>query len=162
MDVTTLSKRVRRHRGAALVEAVIALPILIVVILAAIQFGFVYQSKATLNHAALQAARAGAVRNGEPAALRRGLALGLAPLSSPDASLQGAAEAVARTEASLLTDARIRILNPTRESFDDFATEVDGVRELPNDRLHTRSAAAGARGGLNIQDANLLRVEVTY
>lgn len=160
MDVTTLSKR--RHRGAALVEAVIALPILIVVILAAIQFGFVYQAKATLNHAALQAARAGAVRNGEPAALRRGLALGLAPLSSPDASLQGAADAVARTEASLLTDARIRILNPTRESFDDFATEVDGVRELPNDRLHTRSAAAGARGGLNIQDANLLRVEITY
>ncbi len=38
--------------------------ILIVVILAAIQFGFVYQAKATLNHAALQAARAGAVSNG--------------------------------------------------------------------------------------------------
>lgn len=159
MDVTNTPQR---QRGAALVEAVIVLPILIVVILAAIQFGFVYQAKATLNHAALQAARAGAVRNGEPAALRRGLAQGLAPLSSPDASLQGAAEAVARIEAELHTDARIRILNPTRESFDDFATEVGGVRELPNDRLHTRSSQIGPRGGLNIQDANLLRIEITY
>jgi hypothetical protein len=162
MDVTTTLKSGRRQWGAALVEAAIALPILIVVILAAIQFGFVYQAKATLNHAALQAARAGAVRNGEPAALRHGLAQGLAPLSSPDSSLQGAAEAVARIEAELPTDARIRILNPTRESFDDFATDVDGVRELPNDRLSTRSTQVGPRGGLNIQDANLLRVEITY
>lgn len=162
MDVTTPLKRARRQRGASLVEAAIALPILIVVILAAIQFGFVYQAKATLNHAALQAARAGAVRHGEPAALRRGLARGLVPLSSPDASLQGSAESAARIEAELLTDARIRILNPTRESFDDFATEVDGIRELPNDRLHTRSTQLGPGGGLNVQDANLLRVEITY
>lgn len=162
MDVTTTHKRACRQRGASLIEAAIALPILIVVILAAIQFGFVYQAKATLNHAALQAARAGAVQNGAPAAFRRGLARGLVPLSSPDASLQGVAEAAARIEAELLTDARIRILNPTRESFDDFATDVDGVRELPNERLSTRSTEVGARGGLNIQDANLLRVEVTY
>src|SRR5690606_21865794 len=40
--------------------------------------------------------------------------------------------------------------------------EVDGVRELPNDRLHARDTERGSGGGLNIQDANLLRVEVTY
>jgi hypothetical protein len=158
MDVTNN----RRQRGAAIVEATIALPVLLVVILAVIQFGFVYQAKATLNHAALQAARAGAVSNATPAAIRRGLAQGLAPLTSPDASLQGVAESVARIEGELLTDARIRILNPTREAFDDFAVEVDGVRELPNDRLHARDTEPGASGGLNIQDANLLRVEVTY
>lgn len=162
MDVTGTKSRVCRQRGAAIVEATIALPLLIVVILAAIQFGFVYQAKATLNHAALQAARAGAVSNAAPEALRRGLAQGLAPLRSPDASLQGVAETVARIEGELLTDARIRILNPTREAFDDFAIEVDGVRELPNDRLHARDTRPGSSGGLNIQDANLLRVEVTY
>jgi len=160
MDVT--KNRGRRQRGAAIVEATIALPILLVVILAAIQFGFVYQAKATLNHAALQAARSGAVANAAPASIRRGLAQGLAPLTSPDASLQGVAEAVTRLEGELLTDARIRILNPTREAFEDFAVEVGGVRELPNDRLHVRDTQPGASGGLNIQDANLLRVEVTY
>lgn len=162
MDVTGGRSRRRRQWGAAIVEATIALPLLIVVILAAVQFGFVYQAKATLNHAALQAARAGAVSNAAPDAIRRGLAQGLAPLRSPDASLQGVAEAVARSEGELLTDARLRILNPTHEAFDDFAVEVDGVRELPNDRLHARDTRPGASGGLNIQDANLLRVEVTY
>ncbi|GFE89757.1 TadE/TadG family type IV pilus assembly protein [Steroidobacter agaridevorans] len=162
MDVTKTTRRAWRQYGAAIVEATIALPVLLVVTLAVIQFGFVYQAKATLNHAALQAARAGAVANATPAAIRRGLAQGLAPLSSPDASLQGVAESVARLESQLLTDARIRILNPTREAFDDFAIEVDGVRELPNDRLHARDTQPGARGGLNVQDANLLRVEVTY
>src|SRR5688500_19781243 len=37
-------------KGAALAEAAIALPILIVVILAAIQFGFVYQAKRSEEH----------------------------------------------------------------------------------------------------------------
>lgn len=162
MDVARESGRSRGQWGAAIVEVTIALPILLVVLLAAIQFGFVYQAKATLNHATLQAARAGAVSNANPSAIRRGLAQGLAPLRSPDASLEGVAAVVARVDAELLTDARIRILNPTRESFDDFSVEVDGVRELPNDRLHARSTEIGPRGGLNIQDANLLRVEVTY
>ena len=71
-------------------------------------------------------------------------------------------QAVARIDAELMTDARIRILNPTREAFEDFSEEVDGVREIPNDRLQARSTVIGARSGLNIQDANLLRVEVTY
>jgi hypothetical protein len=164
MDVTGAKCRAWRQRGAAIVETAIALPLLIVVILAAVQFGFAYQAKATLNHAALQAARAGAVANAAPNAIRRGLAQGLAPLRSPDASLQGVAEAVARIEGELLTDARIRILNPTREAFDDLAVDVDvdGVRELPNDRLHVRDTRPGAAGGLNVQDANLLRVEITY
>lgn len=162
MDVTEAKRRGWRQWGAAIVETTIALPLLIVVILAAIQFGFIYQAKATLNHAALQAARAGAVENAAPQAIRLGLARGLAPLRSPDASLQGVVESVARVEGELLTDARIRILNPTREAFDDFAVEVDGVRELPNDRLHARDTALGATSELNLQDANLLRVEITY
>src|SRR3990170_8247180 len=105
MEVAGGSGGAHRQWGAAIVEATIALPILIVVILAAVQFGFVYQAKATLNHATLQAARAGAVANASPGAIRRGLAQGLAPLSSPDASLQGVVDAIARVDAGLLTDA---------------------------------------------------------
>lgn len=150
------------QRGAAIVEAVIALPILLVVILGAIQFGLIYEAKATLNHASLQAARAGAVSNARPDAIRRGLARGLAPLYSSESSLEGFARTVARINAELIIDARLRILNPTREAFADFAEEVDDVREIPNDRLHARSTAIGAQSRLNIQDANLLKVEITY
>jgi len=163
MDGTWGSPGIRlRQRGVAMVETVIALPILLAVILGAIQFGLIYEAKATLNHASLQAAREGAVSNAQPQALRSGLARGLLPLYSPESSLQGIATTLARINAELATDARIRILNPTREAFEDFGEEVDGVTEIPNDHLHTRSTTVGASSGLNIQDANLLRVQITY
>ncbi len=162
MDRMHISRSLLRQQGAAIVEAVIALPILLAVILGAIQFGLIYEAKATLNHAALQAARAGAVGNAQPQAVRSGLARGLVPLYSPESSLSGVASTLARITAELATDARIRVLNPTREAFDDFGEEVDGVLEIPNDRLHARSTTVGASSGLNIQDANLLRVQITY
>ncbi len=159
----TYSLRTRAYaRGTAIVETVIALPILLVVIFGIIQFALIYEAKATLNHAALQAARAGAVQNAQPDAIRSGLARGLVPLYSPDPSVAGIVSTLARVNAELRSTARVRILNPTREAFADFSEEVDGVREIPNDRLHARSTAIGAQSGLNIQDANLLRVQITY
>ena len=74
MDRGTVPLARTCQHGSAIVETVIALPILLVVILGAIQFGLIYEAKATLNHASLQAARAGAVNNAQPEALRNGLA----------------------------------------------------------------------------------------
>jgi hypothetical protein len=83
-------------------------------------------------------------------------------LYSPDSSFQGYQSTLASVTAAVAGDARVRILNPTQEAFADFSEEVEGVREIPNDRLHVRSTALGTQSGLNIQDANLLRVQVTY
>jgi Flp pilus assembly protein TadG len=151
-----------RERGVAIAETVIALPILLALILGIIQFALIYEAKATLNHATLLAARAGAVEHAQPQAILSGLARGLVPLYSPDSSFQGYQSTLARVTAAVAGDARVRILNPTREAFADFSEEVEGVREIPNDRLHVRSTALGTQSGLNIQDANLLRVQVMY
>ena len=151
-----------RERGVAIAETVIALPILLALILGIIQFALIYEAKATLNHATLLAARAGAVEHAQPRAILSGLARGLVPLYSPDSSFDGYRSTLARVTAALAGDARVRILNPTREAFADFSEEVEGVREIPNDRLHVRSSALGTQSGLNIQDANLLRVQVMY
>jgi hypothetical protein len=151
-----------RERGVAIAETVIALPILLALILGIIQFALIYEAKATLNHATLLAARAGAVEHAQPQAILSGLARGLVPLYSPNSSLQGYQSTLARVTAAVAGDARVRILNPTREAFADFSEEVEGVREIPNDRLHVRSTALGTQSGLNIQDANLLRVQVMY
>src|SRR5688572_15912434 len=82
--------------GAAMVETLIALPILLTIVLGAVQFGLIYRAKATVNHGALQAARAGAVSNADLQAMQRGLASGLLPLYSPDDQLFGAIAEVAR------------------------------------------------------------------
>ena len=149
-------------RGMAIVESLIALPILLAVIFGIIQFALIYEAKATLNHAALLAARAGAVDHAQPAAITDGVARGLVPLYSPDRTFSGYAATLGRVTANITSDARVRILNPTQEAFADFSEDVDGVREIPNDRLHARSTSVGPQSGLNIQDANLLRVQITY
>lgn len=144
-------------------ETVVAVPVLWLVIGLAIELAVLFETKAALNHAALQSARAGMVANSEPAALVNGLARGLLPLYSPAPGLAGAAETLA-TEVlpDVLAFSRIRILNPTRAAFTDFGKVIDGDRQIPNDELHRRSTSAGSTSGINIQDANLLKVEVTY
>jgi len=153
----------KRQRGIALAETIVAIPILWLVIGLAIELAVLFETKAALNHATLQSARAGMVANSEPAALVNGLARGLLPLYSPSPGLAGAAETLA-TEVlpDVLAFSRIRILNPTRAAFSDFGEVIDGDRQIPNDELHRRSTGTGSASGINIQDANLLKVEVTY
>ncbi|MEO1575025.1 MAG: TadE/TadG family type IV pilus assembly protein, partial [Pseudomonadota bacterium] len=60
-----------RQRGAALAEIVVVLPMLLLVGLATVQFALIYEAKATLNYAALMAARAGSVSNLRQEPVRR-------------------------------------------------------------------------------------------
>lgn len=144
-------------------ETIVAVPVLWLVIGLAIEMAMLFETKAALNHAALQSARAGMVANAEPSALVNGLARGLLPLFSPEPGLSGAAETLA-SEAlpDVLVFSRIRILNPTRAAFNDFGETIDGDRQIPNDELHRRSTAVGGSSGVSVQDANLLKLEVTY
>jgi hypothetical protein len=151
----------RAQQGAAIVETVIVMPVLVMIILGAIQMALIYEAKATLNHAVLQAARSGAVNNADLSSIRGGLARGLLPLYSPDSSVGGLSSKLAEVLPDVATSS-IRILNPTQEAFGDFGVNVRGVREIPSDRLHLRPTTVGARSGLTIQDANILRVQVRY
>jgi hypothetical protein len=132
------------------------------VILGAIQAALIYEAKATLNHATLQAARSGAVNNADLNSIRGGLARGLLPLYSPNSSIGGLGNTLATEVLPDVATSSIRILNPTQEAFTDFAVNVRGTREIPNDRLYLRPTTVGARSGLTIQDANILRVQVRY
>lgn len=152
-----------RQRGVAFAESIVAIPVLWLVIGLAIELAVLFEAKAAVNHGALQAARAGMVASAAPTALVNGLARGLLPLYSPPPGLSGAAQTLA-TEVlpDVLVFARIRILNPTQAAFNDFGEDVNGERILPNDELHRRNPRRGGASGISIQDANLLKVEVTY
>ncbi|MFK8017161.1 MAG: TadE/TadG family type IV pilus assembly protein, partial [Gammaproteobacteria bacterium] len=73
----------RRQRGAAIAEIVVVLPMLLLVGLSTIQFALIYEAKATLNYAALMAARAGAVSEMQKDPMRRAFARAITPLYSP-------------------------------------------------------------------------------
>lgn len=153
-----------RQRGAAIAEMVLVLPMLLLVGLSTIQFALIYEARATLNYAALMAARAGATSDLQEEAMRRAFARAMVPLYSPDKDAGGRATAYARAYLDARRQTIFQVLNPTTEAFADFAIQKPGenIRVIPNDRLHLKSTRAGAQSGVNIQDANLLKLNIVY
>ena len=158
-------------------EFVISIPIVLLLLLGSLQASLLYQSRLQLEVAAQNAARAGALHGGDINAIRRGLAEGLTPLythgQDAQALLKGrlAAEAAART-------ADIEILSPTVEAFRDYKQygrlplDDDTGKKIgpdgnwgwgiPEGHLGYRKTSLGAGSGLSVQDANLLKIRVTY
>lgn len=154
------------QRGVSLVETVIMLPILMLVGLGALQFAFIYEAKSSLNYATFMGARAGAFDHANPESIRMGFAKGLAPLYSPDPTEAGLLRAQRQVGEDFQNDlVHLAILNPTQEAFLDFGDDLDqdgASDDLPNLDLHAASTGVGSRSGVNIQDANLLKLHVTY
>lgn len=135
-------------------------------LLALLQAILVYRAKTTIDYAALEAARAGALHGVDKGEMQKGLARGLAPLyatatASPTAV--GTAQAYAQAYTAVLAFGTITVLSPTTGSFDDFKeAQYDGTMAIPNDTLNFRSTSVGSRGGLSVQDANILKIQVSF
>lgn len=172
----------RHHRaaGQAMTEFIIVIPVLILLIFGAIQIGFIYSAKLTLNYATFQAARLAATNHASYSAMRRGLIRGLAPLYTSSESLDGLFDGVAEDirdgansdgglrDAQSEIDGYTRIirLSPRASAFSDglggYGQENgDGVMEIPNDNLMYRDGGSGSSDS-SIQDTNLLKIRVQY
>lgn len=156
-----------RCSGQSAIEFLIVLPALVMLVFGTIQAGLLYRARATLNHATLLAARAGALHNGNQGEMRSALARGLLPLFAHAATPQGYEAARVRAVAETAPGAMvtIEVLNPTAAAFADFGRARDDAgsgSELPNDTLAYRATTPGAASKISIQDANLLHVRVTY
>lgn len=159
-----------RQAGQSMTEFLVIAPLLLFVCFGTLQFVLLYQAKSTLDVAVLEAAREGAVNHGSMQAMRNGLARGLAPLYAREASTEGAANALAKAQIDASRFSAITVLNPTQAAMEDYARPryyEDAqypYTEIPNDSLMYRDSAAppGSKSGINIQDANLLKIHVHY
>lgn len=177
-------------RGVSSVELIVALPVLLLMLLAIIQFVLVFHAKHSLDYALNEAARQGAVAHADPAAIKQGLAHGLAPwlygANDWDGHLMAEVKALVEVETGMrLGWLRLAQRSPTLESFEDwaepaldsFGERIQGVEEIPNDNLsnrrlktqprsgtagHRRGEPVGQRSGQTLGDANLLRLEMDY
>jgi hypothetical protein len=160
--------RHKRQRGQSATEFIIVLPVLLLLCLGLIQFGLLYQAKSTLNYATLMAARAGAVENGQKAAMLNGFGRGIAPLFAHSTGLatQQMAVVTGTVEARNPGITSLTVISPTGAALSDFGRTNyyagKTVVEIPNDTLMYRNTQAGTSSGLSIQDANLLKISVTY
>lgn len=154
----------RRMAGQSMIELLIVAPLVFFFILVTIQFVILYRIKATLDYAAFEAARAGAVNGANKSAMEEGLAKGLTPLFTTGKSLAaletGYLKAQLAVQNPLFT--QLEVISPTRAAWNDHKErQWNGRYALPNDNLSFRSTAIKA-SGVNVQDANILKIKVTY
>lgn len=176
-------------RGTAFVETLVAVPIVLLLGLGALQWGLLFHGRTALEYALLEAARAGSVAQARPDAIEAGLARGLMPFwFGLDAGRPWAA-AVAASDAQLRQGLAAgwvswRQLAPSVESFSDWGEPardaagraVTSLVEIPNDSLQWAAlrrpagGVAGVRGDepigthsqQTLNDANLLKLELRY
>jgi hypothetical protein len=161
-----------------MVETLVILFVTLLLLLGVIQFGLIYNAKTTLSYATFEGARAGALNYADRESIEYGLARGLAALytsveKSDDmfAMVNKAQDAQARVIKELKEHkfACIERINPTAQAFSAYGRSLDtGVKSfaskklIPNDHLLYRSALVSGGAGVSIQDANLLKIRVTY
>lgn len=146
----------RRQLGQAMTEFIVVFPVLLLLILGSLQFGLLYRTKGTLNLATFQAARAGALNGGKLEQMQHGLARGMAPLFAQEPSHTGALAGYARARREVEAGwAKIDVISPSVAALKHW-----GGHRIPNANL--RYATDKMDDGLTQQDANLLKIVVTY
>jgi hypothetical protein len=162
----------RRQDGATMIEFAIVSPFAILLVLGIIQIALLLSAKSVVNEAAFLAARAGAVQGADPDAMNAVMTKALIPFyrdttQSPSftnmyqAYLNSFADT--RCIAALQCFLDLEVLNPTAAAFQDFGIPgANNQLSIPNDNLAYRSRAVQPDSGLSIQDANVLKIKVTY
>lgn len=165
------------QRGATLVEFVIAGPLVLFILLVLMQYALLFHARSQLNYATFEAARAGTVANARPAAIRAAFERAMTGYHGGGTTTAelAAARAKALAEAPFT---RIEVISPTRESFDDYHSPALAARlgaagrVIPNthlahlacpiDRPGCSHHPAANASGQTLQDANLLKLRITY
>jgi hypothetical protein len=158
----------RRPRGSATVETVLAAALVLLPLsFAVVEFALLAVARNALNHATFEAARAGSLTGVDSAAMRLALARGLVPLFAAGSGAVTDAAAVLRALGRAIAEVarpdlvQLQIQNPTAAAFEDFATDVDGVRAIPHHGLEYRNPW-GPRSRQTLRDANVLAIRVRY
>lgn len=152
-----------RRSGQALVEFLIIYPTLLLLVLGGFQFALIYQAKSTLNYATFMAARQGALKNGKMTSIKDGLAGGMTPLFATEKDDYGnffKARVIAAVEVFNPLTTKIDVLSPTADAYNAHKADSESGTEIPNDNLMYRPTTV--KGGMSVQDANLLTIQVTY
>lgn len=154
-------RRAQRQNGQAFPEFLVVIPVFLFLLLLIFQMVLIYRAKTVLDLAALEAARAGAVHHAHAIPMHKGLVRGMTPLYATGTGQAGVYAAWAKASADLAVYSRIEVISPSRQAWEQFKErQHDGRFALPNDNLAFRDTTVKA--GVNVQDANLLKIRVVY
>lgn len=163
-------RRTLRQRGSAMLEFVVVGPIITILGLGVLQYSLMFFAKNQIDHAVFMAARAGSMAHANVGTVHEAYLRALIPLYGGGTNALELTESYAKATADMTPESlRIEVLNPTKQSFDDFATNQGlndsyGMRAIPNSSLAQQPNldAVGATSGQSLQDANLLKLRITH
>lgn len=160
--------RSMRQRGSAMIEFAVVGPLIAMLGLGLVQYGMLFFAKNQINYATFMAGRAGSVGHADLGVVQQAYVRALAPMYGGGESLAEVAEATGRASADVADNLRIELLNPTKESFNDWndptlqtLLKIGGRRVIPNSALSTKGVEVKTSSGQSLQDANLLKIKVT-
>lgn len=155
------------QRGSAMIEFTIVGPVLTLVGTLILQYSLMFNARNLVNHASFMAGRAGSMAHADLGTIQAAYARALIPLYGGGRDTAELAEAYAKASADLAGNAKVELLNPTKESFDDW-NDADlqakyGRRAIPNGGLAFKDPGdIKNSSGQNIQDANLIKLKITH
>lgn len=164
----------RASQGAAITEFLVVMLALVPLVMGTIQAALVFHAKTILSYATFEAARSGAVQNAQRGAMQRAFQRNILPLYGGGSTNAALIQAYTRSSidlwvgpvvgTSLGAGTTLDILSPTQEAFRDHGLRVNGrgTQFIPNEHLRYRGRGVGATSRVDIQDANLLKIKVTY
>jgi hypothetical protein len=153
-----------------MLEFVLVGPIITILGLGVVQYSLMFFAKNQIDHANFMAARAGSMAHANVVTIREAYIRALVPLYGGGRNVQELTEAYVKAAADMTPQSlRIEVLNPTKQSFDDFATnqalnDSYGMRAIPNGSMALRPNldAVSPTSGQTLQDANLLKLRITH
>lgn len=161
------------QRGSAMIEFTVVGPLITMIGLSILQYGMLFFAKNQINHASFMAAREGTTRHADISATHAAYVRALVPLYGGGQTPAELANALEKATADIGPNGggniTIEMLNPTKESFDDWndpalqaALNTGGRRVIPNVGQAFKSQVVGATSGQTIQDANLIKLRITH
>ena len=153
-----------KQRGASIVELLVTMLALAPLVLGAIQAGFFFNAKSIVNNAVFEAGRAGSVENAQRAPMLTALSRNLMPLygGGQDAASLAAAWTKAELDVRTISLTTLDIISPSQQAFDEYGIEINDQLQIPNEHLAHKSHDRGDGSGVSLQDANVLKIRVTY
>jgi hypothetical protein len=165
--------------GASLVEFVVVAPTLLFMMLGVIQTGLIFHTKSNLNYAAFEAARTGTVSHSSTSAMLNTFRRAMVGYYGGGRTTAELAQASINAFADITpASTKIEVLSPTKESFDDYASPKLATRlgvntrvipntniaflQCPIDKPSCNHNPASNASGQTLQDANLLKIKITY
>ncbi|MBB5606644.1 MULTISPECIES: DUF192 domain-containing protein [unclassified Janthinobacterium] len=158
--------------GSAMIEFTIVGPIITLLGLSVLQYGMLFFAKSQINYASFMAAREGATANASVDSVYAAYVRALVPLYGGGQTPAELAAALAKAAADIgpngVGNVNIELLNPSKESFDDWndaarqaALHTGSRRVIPNSGQADKDQKVGATSGQTIQDANLIKLRIT-